>query len=182
MSCSISQGFSIGCRDSIGGLSNLYILGGTVSGITEASEGLISDISGSGVFYDFALVKETADFVETPTPNNAAGTVYYSQVVNAAFHKLDSGLRNQVKTLAASNDLKLIIKTNNGLADGIGQYFYLGRYFGATLTGGAGTSGLAYADANQYALNFEALEPVPAFEIQTTGGDLSTALTGITLG
>ena len=181
MSCSINNGWTVGCRDSIGGLNNLYILSGSISTVTEAN-GAISDIDGTGVFYKFELVKQTADFTETPTPNNEAGTVFYSQVVNAAFMKMQASLRNQVKTLAASNDLKLIIETNNGLADGVGQYFLIGQNRGAVLTGGAGTSGTAFGDSNQYALNFEALELYPASEITTTGGDLSTALTNITIG
>ena len=182
MACDLSSGFALQCRSNIGGLDSIFILSGSVSGITEASEGLISDIAGAGVFYEFQLPNNVGSYTETPTPSLENGTVFYSQVVEGAFHKLQSSIRNQVKVLAQKPDIKIIVKLANGKADGIGQYFYIGRYRGATLTGGAGTSGAAAGDLNAYALTFEALEPFPAFEIETTGGDLSTALTGITVG
>ena len=45
MACNLSSGFSLGCRDNVGGIKNVYILSGSVSSVTAAS-GAISDISG----------------------------------------------------------------------------------------------------------------------------------------
>ena len=97
MSCDITSGFELGCRDNSGGLKNLYILSGSIDSITDASEGLISEISGSGELFQFELFRQTSDFTETinATPEN--GTVFYDQVVNAVFFKLQSSTRNQVK-------------------------------------------------------------------------------------
>lgn len=179
MACDIQSGFQLGCRDNSGGIKSIYILSGSVTAVTETG-GEITDLSGNGVFYQFDLTKNTGDYTETPTPSLEAGTVFYSQVVNAAFHKLQTSIRNSVKVLAQNPDLKIVVQTNNGTEDYIGQFFYIGRYRGATLTGGSGTTGTAFGDANQYALTFEALEPQPAQEIQTTGA-LTDALTGITV-
>ena len=181
--CNIQNGWSLGCRDNSGGISNIYILSGSVATVATASEGLISALSGSGVFYKFELTKNTGDFTETPTVSLENGTVYYSQVVNVAFHKLQSSLRNTVKVLAQNPDLKIIVQTNNGESpDYTGRFFYIGQDRGATLTGGAGTSGTAFGDANQYSLTFQGLEPEPADEISTADGTLLDALTGITVG
>ena len=182
MACDITSGFTLGCRDNAGGIKNVYILSGSIVGVTEASDGLISDISGSGTMYKFELTRQTGDFSETPTPSLENGTVYYEQALNVAFHKLQSSIRNQVKVLAQNPDLKIIVETNNGAVDGVGQFFIMGRHRGASLSGGSGTTGTAFGDANQYALTFSGQEPFPADEIQTTGGDLSTALTGISVG
>ena len=179
MACDITSGFSLACRDNIGGIKNVYILAGSVSSVT-ASSGAISDINGSGVFYKFELPRNVGDFTETPTPSLENSTVFYSQVTNIALSKLQASIRNQVKVLSQNPDLKLVIETENGSDDNVGQFFYSGRYRGATLTGGAGTSGTAMGDANQYALTFEATEPYPAEEI-TTSGALTDALTGITV-
>ena len=179
MACDISSGFQLGCRDNSGGIKSIYILSGSVTAITEAS-GEISDISGDGVFYQFDLTKNTGDFTETPNPSLENGTVFYTQTVNAAFHKLQTSIRNQVKVLAQNPDLKIVVQTNNGTEDNVGEFFYVGRYRGATLTGGSGTTGTAFGDANQYALTFEGLEPQPAQEISTSG-NLTDALTGITV-
>jgi len=179
MACDITSGFSLACRDNIGGIKNVYILAGSVSTVT-ASSGAISDIDGSGVFYKFELPRNVGDFTETPTPSLENGTVFYSQVVNIALHKLQASIRNQVKVLAQNPALKIVVETENGSDDNVGQFFYVGRYRGATLTGGSGTTGTALGDANQYALTFEAQEPYPSEEI-TTSGNLTDALTGITV-
>lgn len=180
MACSITSGFTLGCRDSIGGIDSIFILSGSISGITEAN-GLISDIAGSGTFFEFQLPKQVGDFTETPNTSIENGTVFYEQVVNVAFHKLQASIRNQVELLAKNPDLKIVVKTNNGLTDYSGQFFLLGRHRGLALSGGSGASGTAFGDLNGYSLTFTGQEPVPMFEIDASG-DLSNALTTITVG
>lgn len=181
MACDITSGFSLGCRDNAGGIKNIYILSGSIDAVTEASEGLISDLSGFGNFYKFELTKQTGDFTETPTPSLENGTVFYDQSLNVAFHKMQSSVRNQVKVLAQNPDLKIIVETNNGQeAPYTGRYFLMGRHRGATLSAGSATTGTGFGDANQYALTFQGMEPFPADELQTADGTLSDFLTTIT--
>jgi len=181
MSCDITSGFTLACRDNSGGIRNIYILSGSIDGITEAGDGLINDISGSGTFYKFELTKNTGDLTEAPTPSLENGTVFYETTLNVAFHKLQSSIRNQVKVLAQNPDLKIIVETNNGNESPYtGRYFLVGRYRGATLSAGSATSGTAFGDANQYALTFQGLEPEPMDEIQTADGSVDF-LTGISV-
>jgi len=181
MACDITSGFTLACRDNSGGIRNIYILSGSIDGITEAGDGLISDISGSGTFYKFELTKNTGDITEAPTPSLENGTVFYETTLNVAFHKLQSSIRNQVKVLAQNPDLKIIVETNNGIESPYtGRYFLVGRYRGATLSAGSATSGTAFGDANQYALTFQGLEPEPMDEIQTSDGSVDF-LTGISV-
>jgi len=181
--CDITSGFTLGCRDNSGGIKNIYILSGSITSIEEASEGLISGISGSGTFYKYELTKNTGDLSETPTPSLENGTVYYEQTINAAFHKLQASIRNQVKVLAQNPNLKIVVETNNGEETPYtGKFFFVGRYRGATLSAGAATSGTAFGDANQYALTFQGLEPQPMDEIQSTDGTLTSALSGLVVG
>jgi hypothetical protein len=183
MACDITSGFTLGCRDNSGGIKNIYILSGSITTITEVSDGLISDISGSGTFFKYELTKNTGDLTEAPTPSLENGTVYYEQTVNAAFHKLQASIRNQVKVLAQNPDLKIVVETNNGEESPYtGKFFLVGRYRGATLSAGSATSGTTFGDANQYALTFQGLEPQPMDEIQTADGTLLDALTGIVVG
>tara|TARA_R100000951_G_scaffold52640_1_gene44288 strand:+ start:28 stop:579 length:552 start_codon:yes stop_codon:yes gene_type:complete len=183
MACDITSGFSLACRDNTGGIKNIYILSGSVSTVAESSEGLISALSGSGVFYKFELTKNTGDFLETPTVSLENGTVFYDQAINVAFHKLQSSIRNQVKVLAQNPDLKIVVETNNGVESPYtGRFFYVGNRRGATLSGGAGATGTAFGDANQYALSFSGNEPEPAEEIESSDGTLDVALSGITVG
>ena len=178
MSCDITSGFTLGCRDNTGGIKNLYILSGSITSVTDASEGLIESISGSGEFFQYELLRQTSDFSEaiSATPEN--GTVFYEQSVNAVFFKLQSSTRNQVRVLAKNPDLKIIVETNNGSEDGVGKYWLLGEENGVQLLSGTGATGTAFGDLNGYSLTFTGQEPEPASEIS---GSLSGALSGITL-
>ena len=177
--CDITSGFTLGCRDNTGGISNLYILSGSITSVTDVSEGLIQTISGSGEFFKFELFRQTSDFTEgiTSTPEN--GTVFYEQTLNAVFFKLQSSTRNQVKVLAQNPNLKVIVETNNGTVDGVGRYWLLGEDRGMQLLSGTGATGTAFGDLNGYTLAFTGQEPNPASEIS---GSLAGALSGITLG
>jgi len=177
MACDITAGFSLGCRDNAGGIKTLYILSGSVTTLTEVS-GEITDIDGSGVFYQFDLTRGTSDFTETINGSTENGTVFYESTVNAVFLKMQSALRNQMKVLAQNPDLKLVVETNNAGVDG-DKYFYVGEVYGAQLNGGQGQTGTAIGDANGYTLTFTAQEPNPAIPI--AGAVLADVLTGITI-
>lgn len=176
MACDITSGFALGCRDNTGGIKALYILSGSVAGITDSANE-ISDISGSGVFYQFDLQRGTSDFTETINGSTENQTVFYEATINAAFAKLQTSVRNQVKVLAKNPDLKIIVETNNNESGS--KFFYVGRLHGAILNAGQGQSGTALGDANGYTLTFTAQEPSPADAI--TGTVLADALTGITI-
>lgn len=176
MACDITSGFALGCRDNTGGIKAIYILSGSVSSITDASNE-ISDINGTGVFYQFDLQRGTSDFTETINGSTENQTVFYEATINAAFAKLQTSTRNQVKVLAQNPDLKIIVETNNDTASE--KFIYVGRKNGAVLNAGQGQSGTALGDANGYTLTFTAQEPQPADFI--SGSNLSGALTGITV-
>ena len=179
--CDITSGFTLGCRDNTGGIKNLYILSGSVDTIETASEGLISAMTGSGVFYKFELFRQTSDYTETITSTPENGTIFYEQSVNAIFFKLQSSTRNQMRVLAKNPNLKIVVETNNGSTDGVGEFFYLGQNNGLQLTGGTGATGTAFGDLNGYTLNFVGQEPEPAQEISGSAGSFSNVLSGITI-
>ena len=179
--CDITSGFSLGCRDNLGGIKNIYILSGSVSSVAGSGNGNITGITGSGVFYKFELAKGTGDFTETINSSIENGTVFYQQVVNAPFQKMQSSTRNQVKVLAQNPALKIIVETNVGSEDGIGKWWYLGQENGMTLSGGTGQTGTAFGDANQYSLTFQGDEPFPASEVSGSGTTFVASLDGITI-
>lgn len=182
MSCEITSGFTLGCRDNSGGIKNIYILSGSIDTINEASDGLISGITGSGVFYKFELTKNTGNLTENINASLENSTVFYEQLVDVSFHKMQSSTRNQVKVLSQNPNLKVIVETNNGIEDPYtGRYFLVGRYRGATVSSGVATSGTAFGDANSYSFQLQGLEPEPMDEIQSLDGTVDF-LEGITEG
>ena len=180
MACDITSGFTLGCRDNSGGVKSIYILSGSVASVTDASEGLISNISGSGIFYNFELFRQTSDFTEEVAVVPENGTVVYNQTINAVFFKLQTSLRNQVKVLAQNPDIKMIVETNN--ADNTSKYVYVGEEYGVQLLTGTGATGTAFSDRNGYTLQFTGVEPNPSsFISASNAAQLTARLTGITL-
>lgn len=179
--CDITSGYTLSCRDNAGGIEALYILSGSITAIDEVA-GEITAITGSGTFFEFQLPKGVGSVTETVNASIEAGTVFYSPVAELVVQKLQTSIRNQVQALSQNPNIKIIAKTNNGKQDnGVGEFFLLGRYRGMTVTGGSGTTGTAFGDLSGYSLTFEGQEPVAMQEI-AAGNDLTTVLSGITLG
>lgn len=176
-SCDIVSGFTLGCRDNTGGLKNIYILSGSISSVN-GTEGLITSITGSGIFYKFELTRQTGDFTETINASLENGTIFYEQTVNAPFHKLQSSTRNQVRTLARNPDISMIVETNNSETGTV--FFLLGQTRGLALNGGQAQTGTAFGDLQGYTLTFVGQEPDPASAL--TGTTLTGSLfSGITV-
>jgi hypothetical protein len=178
--CSILAGISLGCRDSAGGIEALYILSGSITSIAETS-GEITGITGSGAFFEFQLPRQAGNISEAVNADVVNGTSFYEQSAELIIHKLQTSVRNTVNLLVQDPNVKLIAKTNNGTQDGVGQYFLLGRYRGLAVSAGTGGSGTAFGDLNGYSLTLTGQEPFPMQEVATVGGDLSTALSGISV-
>ena len=180
MSCNITSGFTLGCRDNVGSIKQIYILSGSVSSVTDASEGLISTISGSGVFYTYELFRETSDQAESVTVAPENGTVVYEQTINAVFFKMQTSTRNQIKVLAQNPDIKMIVETHN--VGNTSQYVYVGEEYGVQLLTSAGGTGTLFGDRNGYTLTFTGREPNPAsFVSASNETQLLARLSGITI-
>ena len=180
MACDITSGFTLGCRDNVGSIKQIYILSGSVSSVSDASEGLINAITGSGNFYTFELFRETSDYAENVTVAPENGTVVYEQTVNAVFFKMQTSTRNQIKVLAQNPDIKMIVETNN--TDNTSKYVYVGEEYGVQLLTSAGGTGTLFGDRNGYTLTFTGREPNPAaFVSASTETELTALLSGITI-
>jgi len=173
MSCNLTAGIPLGCRDNVGGLKTLWITDFTnVTSITSDGDEYITQISGSGTYYEFQLIRTTSQLTETVNASLENGTVYYQGEVVAFFSKLDQAKRNILKTLAQSQRLSIVGEDNNG------NYFYLGQTYGCFISAGTSVTGKALGDANGYNMTFQYLEPNPMNELD---GTLASVATGISV-
>ena len=163
MSCTISSGIARGCRNSSGGIIELYI----GSYPTEANwytvdpDNIITGFTTSAVtLYHYVPNKNSASWSENIQVSLENGTVGYEQSAIMAFGRGDSKLRNQV-SLLAQNNVSIIAKERSG------RYFLLGATEGCELSEGTGGSGTALTDLNGYNLTFMAMENAPAFEVSS---------------
>jgi hypothetical protein len=180
MACDITSGFQLGCRDNTGGLKSIYILSGSITNIT-GSQGLITGITGSGVFYEFQLFRQTSNYTEelVATPEN--GTIVYNQTATCVFFKMQTATRNQVRVLAQNPNLAIIIETQNGSENGAARWFLMGQINGSQLLSGTAQTGTAFSDLNGYNLVFSGNEPNPASEVSGSASTFTGSLNGITI-
>lgn len=177
MSCYISSGYTLDCRNaSTGGVKTLWLLGSsgsTLTGWTEDAQERVVSASGSGTFYKFELTKQGTSFTEAIAVNATAQSVVFEPTLVVNLPKLDWELRKLFQELVAQNSVIGVILDNNG------RYFTFAWKNGALATSGAIQTGLAYADLNgMSALTFVGGEPNASQEIlvSTTLGAVFTGI------
>jgi len=183
MACTLTTGFSLDCKDSIGGiksvrfatLSDWTSLSATISGGEVTAIG-----SASTVFYKYELRRETSSFNDDPQTDQANGGTHYKPSLSMVLNKLDTAKRNEV-LLLAKNQLVAIIETAQpNDASGDGDFWVMGNSNGIDMVPSTGGSGTAAADRNGYELAFEGMEALPVMKINPASGSVATLLGTIT--
>lgn len=168
MPCNITSGISLDCRDNAGGIEYAYILDATGSDITVTEAGgVVSAITVgatsittlSGDMFLFDQVRQTANMTETGTFSDENGTVFFSNVANLVFNKLDATKLQQLKLLAQNAKLLVIVKDNNG------KFWMIGNDRGAVATSSTAESGQNFGDRNGFSIEFTGLAPEPMYEV-----------------
>lgn len=162
MSCALTTGYALGCRNSVGGIKNVRLAAfagvtladngsGTVTGVT------VSPASG---FYLYDLPKQTSQFTETMTASEENGSLFFQQDLQIILNKSSVALRNEIRLLA-QNRLVAIVQDRNS------NYWMLGGDGGLMLTAGTAQTGTAMGDRNGYDLTFTAFETYPMLAVSS---------------
>lgn len=163
MACALTQGYTLDCRDSLGGITEVYFMAfQDVSSTTEAS-GVITALTkvAGKRFYKYELTKGTSVMTENVNSNVQNGTLYFTPELTIILNKLQANTRNEL-LLLAKNLLVAVAKDNNG------KYWYIGKTRGIDLTAGSATSGTAEADRSGYTLTFAGAEPSLSPEVNSS--------------
>jgi hypothetical protein len=179
MSCYISSGYTLDCRNaSVGGVKTMWILGdagNNITGWTENATEQIISASGSGTFYKFELVKQSSSFSEGITVNTTAQSVVFEPTLTINLPKLTQDLRNVFQNLVAQNNVFAVVLDNND------RYWSFAWENGGLVTAGAIQTGTAYADLNGIsALTIVGGEPNASQELKVTT-TLGALFTGISV-
>ena len=162
MSCDIGFGRLEPCKDTVGGLTAVYIMNyadvptsnvsydSTNTDVVDTVNPTPSTVSA----YKYEL-RGTSTFEQTITPSRDNGTTFVEQVLSLSLKKQDLKTHKEIKLLAYGRP-KIVVEDNNG------NFFLCGLEFGAEVTAGTITSGAAMGDASGYNLTFSAMEKVPA--------------------
>lgn len=172
MACSTTlTGITLDCRDSVGGLSELYIAAAAtsiefttgVSGNTTAVTNI--ELNGTALTADlsameaYELSRETANVAESGAFSNENGTAFYTQVLNAVFNKMTAAKQAELFELAKSNRLLIIVKDNND------TYWMVGNEKGCIVTSSEGGSGTAFGDRNGVTIGFTGISKAPMYTV-----------------
>lgn len=161
MPCVLTQGFTLDCRDSIGGVKAVWFIAhANVTTVTQAS-GVVTAITDTSNWYKYNLIKNTASLTENVTGTVENGTVLYAPELNIIINKMQANTRNEL-LLLAQNSLMAIVQDQNN------KYWLIGLQNGVDLTTGSATTGVAGGDRNGYSLTFTGTEPAFAPEVQAS--------------
>lgn len=149
MACALTQNYTLDCKDSIGGLKEVYFAAVEDIDTWTGSAGTFSAVTmdASKYFWKYDLVKESSNFAEAVNTNVQNGTVFYGQTLEIILNKLQVNTRNEI-LLLAKNQLVAIVKDNND------AFWILGFANGLDITGGGSATGTAFGDRNGYTLTF----------------------------
>jgi hypothetical protein len=126
------------------------------------STGPITGITGSGVWYNFELKRNTSSLSQNTTKNFENGTIYWEQVLTAVLFKYDQDKRNQLLVLGQNDQIQIVAVDQNDTA------YYLGQVNGMYLSGGSAATGTAFGDRNGFELIFTGQEAAPANVVSGT--------------
>lgn len=165
MPCAIQSGYTIDCRDSIGGVECVFITEfGNVSNIIDAS-GLVTGLTkATGKrFWKFEIPRATANTTSNATASEENGSLFFTHQVVFPINKRDATVRNIVTTIAKN---KCLVVTK----DMDGKYRMYGKNYGLYLTTNESGSGTAPGDRNGNNLTLSGVDTEDFFEVTAAVG------------
>ena len=157
MACDLALGRIEPCKDSVGGLKNLYFVNyGDLGAITYdvTNTDVIDAVAGTPDAYKYEI-KGASSFTQNIQSSRDTGTTAFEQVVEVTLKKLTIADHKELKILAFGRP-HVIIEDNNG------NYFLAGLEHGADVTGGTIVTGTAMSDLSGYTLTLTGMEKAPA--------------------
>ena len=161
MSCILANGIALGCKDSLGGIKEVYI--GSTNATTVFTydvNDVIDSATAAPNFFTFEQRNEQGEFVQTGQHSVENGTNFWEQSVSLIFTKNDAEDRNTLMLLAQSTLMIIVLDQN-------GKYWVVGESNGADLTASTQSAGKAYGDLNGTTVSFMGKESSPAREMDS---------------
>ena len=163
MSCNLTKGRNITCRDTVGGIKAVYFAqyDEVATFVTASGELTDFDLGGSDDIYKYTLKRGTGSVTETITGSSENGTVFYTPTVNIKLHKLTKEDQNQIKLLTAQR-LVVFVELNEVLSTNSHNVLLcLGLENGLELNAGTNSSGVSFGDMAGYDWTLDGMEREP---------------------
>jgi len=163
MPCALTSGYSLDCKDSSGGITEVFFIEeSNVTNIATAS-GVVTGLTKAAGkrFWKYELPKETGNFTNNPQVSTENGTLFFEQGLTIVINKLSASVNTELKLLA-QNVLIAVVKDNNN------KFWMLGKERGLDMAASESGSGTAFGDRSGYTLNFTGKEPDQLYEVNST--------------
>lgn len=171
MSCELTTGRALGCKNQVGGLKAVYFIDkDDISAITldAVTDEVESFTAATSTIFQYDL-KGSNTLETTINGDDATGTAFMESVLTITLQKQDAATLKEIKMLAY-NRPKVFVEDRNG------NLFLIGRENGAILTSGTIATGDAFGDLSGYTLTFTAQEKVGSLHVEN--GVSNTSFTG----
>lgn len=169
MSCNLSAGRAVPCKDVVGGIQKVFFVDfGGLGAVTQTADE-ITNADGTFSAYEYAL-KGGSSLEQTITSSRESGTTFFEQVLTLNLTKLSKEDNVQIKLLAYGRPQVAVVDYN-------GNAFLMGLEHGAEVTGGTVATGTAMGDLSGYTLTLTAQEKLPANFID--GATLANPFAGL---
>jgi hypothetical protein len=142
MACELTTGFNLDCKDSWGGIKEIFLQQHEdfATGIVyDGTSGEVEDLP-TATLYRYVCEKNTGSMVSAVNANEQ-GSVTFTTTVTAQLRKITTTKRKELMTLA-KNRLAVFVRDMND------NIWFCGRFRGMELTGGDFTTGTALGDFN----------------------------------
>lgn len=160
MSCSLTSGFLLDCKDSVGGVKAIHLINFAATGFTVSGGEVTATTIASGNVYTYDMPKGVGSMTTTTNVSQENGTVFNQTDVVARLRKLATTKRNELKLLA-QNRVFCVVEDNNA------NYWLVGKEYGCDITAMTQETGTAMGDNYGYNFTLSAIEAEAPYKLQT---------------
>lgn len=161
MACLLTQGFTLDCKDAVGGIKSIHLISWSASKFTAASGEVTATTVASGSVFTYELPKATGSMTATTNVSVENGTTFTQTDVAFKLRRLSTTKRNEMKLLAQGR-CYCIVKNNND------EYFLVGNEYGCDVTAMVANTGTAMGDSNGYEVTLSAIEAEAPYKLQSS--------------
>lgn len=171
MACDLTLGRKEPCKDSVGGIKNIYFVDfgklGTVSYDSTHTD-VVDNLTGTTIggtansitAYKYEI-KGASSLEQTVTSSRETGTTFYDQTLSITLKKLSAADNKELKLLSYGRPHILVEDYNSNV-------MLMGLENGADVNGGTVVTGSAMGELSGYTLTFNAQEKVAANFLEIT--------------
>ena len=159
MACSLTQGFTLDCKDSIGGIKSIHLIDWAASGFSVSGGEVTATTIATGDVFTYELPKGTGSMVITTNVSTENGTSFNQADVAFKLRRLSTAKRNELKLLAAGRVFCIVIDNN-------GDGWLAGYEYGCDVTAMTANTGTAMGDSVGYEVTLSAIEAEAPYKVQ----------------